>query len=94
MQWTGPNYLITDGFTIFLQLNASGRTLDVVQDTMKPHVNKDLMTVCLDRAVSIRKLNMKMVFNIFGTWCRVMFEKLMMKSYDFFNPAKSFSHPV
>ena len=28
--------------------------------------------------------NMKMVLNIYGTWHRVMFEKLMMKIYDFF----------
>ena len=46
-------YLITDSFTFFLQLNASGRTLDVAQGMMKPHVNKDLMTVFLERAVSI-----------------------------------------
>ena len=53
------NYLITDGFSIFLQLNASGRTLDAVQGKMKPHVNKDLMTVCLDRAVSFKKYLIK-----------------------------------
>ena len=34
--------------------------------------------------LGIQIRNMKMVFNIFGTWCRVMFEKLMMKIYDFF----------
>ena len=28
---------------------------------------------------------MKIVFNISGTWRWVMFEKLMMKIYDFFN---------
>ena len=27
---------------------------------------------------------MKIVFNIYGTWPRVMFEKLTMKTYDFF----------
>ena len=27
---------------------------------------------------------MKMVFNIYGTWRWVTFEKLMMKIYDFF----------
>ena len=32
--------------------------------------------------IQIRKV--KMVFNIYGTWCPVMFEKLMMKIYDFF----------
>ena len=37
---------------------------------------------------------MKMIFNIYGTWRRVTFEKLMMKIYDFFYLAKSFSHPV
>ena len=37
---------------------------------------------------------MKMAFNFYGTWRRVMFEKLMMKIYDFFYSAKSFSHPI
>ena len=32
----------------------------------------------------IQILNMKMVFNLYGTWRRVTFEKLMMKMYDFF----------
>ena len=27
---------------------------------------------------------MKMVFDIYGTWRQVIFEKLMMKIYDFF----------
>ena len=31
-----------------------------------------------------RNPNMKMVFNIYGTWRWVTFEKLMMKIYDFF----------
>ena len=34
--------------------------------------------------VGIQVRNMKMVFNIYGTWRRVTFEKLMMKIYDFF----------
>ena len=34
--------------------------------------------------LGIQILNMKMVFNIYGTWRRVTFEKLMMKYYDFF----------
>ena len=34
--------------------------------------------------VGIQIRNMKMVFNIYGTWHRVTFEKLMMKIYDFF----------
>ena len=34
-----------------------------------------------------------MVFNFYGTWRQVTFEKLMMKIYDFFYLAKSFSHP-
>ena len=38
--------------------------------------------------------NMKMVFNIYGTWCQVTLEKQMMKIYDFFYLAKSSSHPV
>ena len=37
---------------------------------------------------------MKMVFNIYGTWRRVTFEKLMMKTYDFYYSAKSFCHSV
>ena len=32
----------------------------------------------------IKSRNMKMVFNTYGTWRWVMFEKLMMKIYDFF----------
>ena len=34
--------------------------------------------------LGIQIRNMKMVFNICGTWHRVMFEKLRMKIYDFF----------
>ena len=34
--------------------------------------------------LGIQIRNMKMVFNIYGTWRLVMFEKLMMKIYDFF----------
>ena len=34
--------------------------------------------------LGIQIRNMKTVFNIYGTWRWVMFEKLMMKSYDFF----------
>ena len=49
---------------------------------------------CHTSSVGIQIQNMKMVFNIYGTWSRVMFEKLMMKIYDFFESAKSFSHPV
>ena len=37
---------------------------------------------CSTLGVQVR--NMKMVFNIYGTWCWVTFEKLMMKIYDFF----------
>ena len=44
--------------------------------------------------LGIQIRNMKMVFNIYGTWRWVMFVKLMMKIYDFFYSAKSFSHPV
>ena len=35
--------------------------------------------------LGIQIRNMKMVFNIYGTWRQVTFEKLMMKIYDFFN---------
>ena len=34
--------------------------------------------------LEIQIRNMKMVFNIYGTWRRITFEKLMMKIYDFF----------
>ena len=44
--------------------------------------------------IGIQIRNMKMVFNIYGTWRQVTFEKLMMKINDFFYSAKSFSHPV
>ena len=44
--------------------------------------------------LGIQIRNMKMVFNIYGTWRQVTFEKLMMKIYDFFYSAKSFSHLV
>ena len=59
-----------------------------------------VLTVTLGRFVhctltlGIQIRNMKMVFNFYGTWRRVTFEKLMMKIYDFFCLAKSFSHPV
>ena len=33
-------------------------------------------------------------FYFYCTWCWETFEKLMMKIYDFFYSAKSFSHPV
>ena len=35
--------------------------------------------------LGIQIRNMKMVFNISGTWHWVTIEKLMMKIYDFFN---------
>ena len=44
--------------------------------------------------LGVKIRNMKMVFNIYGTWHWVMFEKLMMKIYVFFYSAKSFSHPI
>ena len=44
--------------------------------------------------VGIQIRNMKMVFNIHGTWRRVTFEKLMMKIYDFFIGLSRFSHLV
>ena len=34
--------------------------------------------------LGVKFRNMKMDFNIYGTWRRVMFEKVMMKIYDFF----------
>ena len=34
--------------------------------------------------LGVQVRNMKMVFNIYGTWRRVTFEKLMLKIYDFF----------
>ena len=34
--------------------------------------------------IGLQIRNMKMVFNIYGTWRCVMFEKRMMKSYDSF----------
>ena len=43
-------------FTMYLQLYASGHTLDVVQGMKKPHVNKDSMTVCLDKVRKLQKL--------------------------------------
>ena len=46
------------------------------------------------KPLGIQIRNMKMVFNIFGTWRRVTFEKLMMKIYKKIYSAKSFSHPV
>ena len=45
-------------------------------------------------ALGVKVRNIKMDLNIYGTWRQVTFEKLMMKIYDFFNSAKSFSHPV
>ena len=44
--------------------------------------------------LGIQIRNMKMVFNIYGTWRRVRFEKLMIKIYKKIYSAKSFSHPT
>ena len=41
-------------------------------------------TQVLISKVGIQIRNMKMVFNIYGTWRWVTFEKLMMKIYVFF----------
>ena len=49
---------------------------------------------CQVYLIGVQIRNMKMVFNIYGTWHWVTFEKLMMKIHDFFYSAKSFSHPV
>ena len=51
-------------------------------------------TVLVLCKLGIQIRNMKMGFNIYGTCRPVTFEKLMMKIYDFFYSAKSFSHPV
>ena len=51
----------------------------------------DKMYVC---RLGVKVRNTKMDLNIHGTWRRVTFEKLMMKIYDFFYSAKSFSHPI
>ena len=45
-------------------------------------------------ALGIQIRNMKMGFNIHGTWGWVTFEKRMMKIYDFFYSSKSFSCPI
>ena len=50
--------------------------------------------MCVQYTLGVNVWNMKMDLNIYGTWRRVTFEKLMMKIYDFFYSAKSFSHPV
>ena len=42
----------------------------------------------------VKVRNSKMDFNIYDTWRWVTFENLMMKIYDFFYSAKSFSHPI
>ena len=55
------------------------------------HKNNFTYVVC---TLGLQILNMKMVFNFYCTWRWVTFEKLMMKIYDFFYSAKSFSHPV
>ena len=61
-----------------------------ILDTENEIKNMTLTTYNL--GIQIR--NMKMVFNFYCTWRWVMFEKLMMKIYDFFYSAKLFSHPV
>ena len=43
--------------------------------------NDDENKIC---TIGIQIRNMKMGFNIYGTWRWVMFEKIMMKIYDFF----------
>ena len=63
----------------------------------KEHVTATNHFFFYDQAIDnlgIQIRNMKMVFNFYCTWRWVTFEKLMMKIYDFFKSAKSFSHPV
>ena len=44
-------------------------------------------------SVGIQIRNMKMGFNIYGTWRRVTFEKTNDENLCFFYSAKAFSHP-
>ena len=53
-------------------MGPSKREIDVGSN----HVMDNLVLVS---KLGIQIRNMKMVFNIYGTWCRVTFEKLMMK---------------
>ena len=39
---------------------------------------------CILHILGVNVRNMKMDLNIYGTWHRVTFEKLMMQIYDFF----------
>ena len=64
---------------------------------MRVCVFYDQIIFCINShkyVLGIQIRNMKMVFNFYCTWRWVMFEKLMMKIYGFFNLAKSFSHPI
>ena len=68
---------------------ANNAVLDHYQE--EPQRESVNLAVLCKLGVQVR--NVKMVFNIYGTWRRVTFEKLKMKIYNFFYSAKSFSHP-
>ena len=77
---------------LFTQMYSLGRSLHTynVHSGRFPQFCPHLVIVVL--GIQIR--NMKRVFNFYGTWRGVTFEKQMMKIYDFFYLAKSFSHPI
>ena len=61
--------------------------MHVKKKRLKPFVYSNLEfveTTQTKNSLGIQIQNIKMVFNIYGTWRWVTFEKLMMKIYDFF----------
>ena len=81
-------------------MNMNGRIMTPLINTESGSMYKDFRpfsTICLIQwshgSVGIKVQNMKMDFNIYGTWRRVGQWTLMMIN-DFFYSAKSFSHPL
>ena len=58
--------------------------MDLMYDNFSPErMNTNAAAQCI-LTIGVKVRNMKMNLNIYGTWRRVTFEKLMMKIYDFF----------
>ena len=51
---------------------------------IKKNPQQHLYLILVQYTLGVKVRNMKMDLNIYGTWRRVTFGKLMMKIYDFF----------
>ena len=87
----GIGNILMDPAYMGFQIISTKKCHATVKEKLK---NFHLRNFLLYVVIEIQIRSMKMVFNIYGTWRWVTFEKLMMKIYDFFYSAKSFSHPI